>query len=383
MTMGSLGSTRARSRWAPLALLVAIVLPLGACSSTSSTPSPTAATPTANAATTATATGAVPTTVPTAVETSSSAGDSPQGANFCSGMNIVFFPGGTQGGGFETVVYNGAKAAEAAFGPTVTYQWSDWDPGKMISQFQEAMATHPDGIAVMGHPGDDAFDPLIDQAESQGILVTVMNTELPTAEAKYASNGMGYVGAVLHDAGAALANEAIKRGGLQAGDKVFVWGLAAQPGRGERTKGITDALTAAGMNVIYLEIDDATNADPSAGVPTFTGMASANPDLKAIFIDHGNLTSTIPTYMQAANMAPGSVYAAGFDLSPATIQGIKDGYVSLVIDQQQYLQGFEAVEQLCLTHTYGFSGLFINTGGGFVDKDNVDVIAPLVEQQIR
>ncbi len=40
---------------------------------------------------------------------------------------------------------------------------------------------------------------------------------------------------------------------------------------------------------------------------------------------------------------------AGFDASPATVQGIKDGYINLVIDQQQYLQGFVAVEQLCLT----------------------------------
>ena len=93
-------------------------------------------------------------------------------------MKIIFFPGGTPGGGFETVVYNGAKAAQAAFGPDVTYQWSDWDPLKMITQFEQAVATKPDGIAVMGHPGDDAFDPLIDDAESQGILVTVMNTEL-------------------------------------------------------------------------------------------------------------------------------------------------------------------------------------------------------------
>ena len=177
--------------------------------------------------------------------------------------------------------------------------------------------------------------------------------------------------------------EAIARGGLKSGDKVFVWGLAAQPGRGERTNGITDALDAAGMKVVYQEIDDATNADPSAGVPVFTGMASANPDLKAIFIDHGNLTSTIPTFMQAANLAAGSVYAAGFDLSAATIQGIKDGYVNLVIDQQQYLQGFEAVEQLCLTHAYGFSGLFINTGGGLSTRATSTWIAPLVEQQIR
>jgi simple sugar transport system substrate-binding protein len=87
--------------------------------------------------------------------------------------------------------------------------------------------------------------------------------------------------------------------------------------------------------------------------------------------------------MKAANLAAGSIYAAGFDLSPATVQGVKDGYVNLVIDQQQYLQGFMAVEQLCLSKKYGFSGLFVNTGGGFVDKTNIDAIAPLVTQQIR
>ena len=32
-----------------------------------------------------------------------------QDGKFCSGTNIVFFPGGTEGGGFETVVYNGAS----------------------------------------------------------------------------------------------------------------------------------------------------------------------------------------------------------------------------------------------------------------------------------
>ncbi len=310
-------------------------------------------------------------------------GGAPATGQFCTGVKLVFFPGGTPGGGFETVVYNGAQAAQAAFGPEITYQWSDWDPSKMITQFQQALATKPDGIAIMGHPGDDAFDPLIKQAEDQGILVTAMNTELQNVEAQYATAGFGYVGAVLHDAGAALANEAISRGGLKSGDRAMVWGLKSQPGRGERTQGILDALQEAGLTVDYLEIDDATNKDPANGTGVFTGYTSAHPDVKAMFIDHGNLTSTIPTYMKAANLAAGSVYMAGFDASAATVQGIKDGYISLVIDQQQYLQGFLAVEQLCLTKKYGFSGLFVNTGGGFIDKSNVDFLAPLVEQQIR
>src|SRR5665647_2362189 len=154
-----------------------------------------------------------------------SGGGAAPAAQFCSGMKITFFPGGTAGGSFETVVYNGAKAAQAALGPDVSYQWSNWDPNTMITQFQQAVATKPDGIAVMGHPGDASFDPLIDDAIKQGIAITVMNTELPKAEAAHA---LGYTGAVLHDAGASLANEAIKRGNLKSGDA-----LAAATGAAE------------------------------------------------------------------------------------------------------------------------------------------------------
>ena len=360
-------------QWRLPALAFAVLLVVSACNSSSS-PSPAASAAGASTAPVAAASASP------AASAAGSASAAPVVGQFCTGMKITFFPGGTAGGSFETVVYNGAKAAQAAFGPDVSYQWSNWDPATMITQFQQAVATKPDGIAVMGHPGDASFDSLIDDAVTQGIAITVMNTELPKAEAAHA---LGYTGAVLHDAGASLANEAIKRGNLKSGDEVFVWGLAAQPGRGERTNGITDALKAAGLTVDYYEIDTATNADPNAGTATFTGYVASHPKVKAIFIDHGNLTSAIPTFMKAANLAAGSVYAAGFDMSPATVQGIKDGYVSLVIDQQEWLQGFFGVEQLCLEKKFGFGGLFINTGAGFVDKSNIDAVGPLVTQQIR
>ncbi len=126
--------------------------------------------------------------VPAAVGTSAAVAAQDDG-KFCEGTNIIFFPGGTQGGPFETVVANGAKAAELAFGPSVQYVWSDWLPENMITQFGEAVATNPDGIAVMGHPGDDAFKPLIDDAVANGIVVTVMNTELAESQAAHMTDG--------------------------------------------------------------------------------------------------------------------------------------------------------------------------------------------------
>jgi simple sugar transport system substrate-binding protein len=302
---------------------------------------------------------------------------------WCAGTNIVFFPGGAPGGSFETVVYNGALAAAADLGPNVEYVWSDWNPEKMITQFSEAMATKPDGIAVMGHPGDEAFGPLVDEAEAQGIIVTSMNTQLTVNQSKYASNGFGYVGAILYDAGYALGKESVARAGLMSGDKAFVWGLLAQAGRGERTKGIVDALEAAGVEVIYQEIDDATNKDASAGVPVFVGVMSANPDIKLVVTDHGNLTGTQQTFFESAGLKPDGVFGAGFDLSSATVEAIRGGWTDLVIDQQQWLQGYLAVLQICLTHNYAFTGLQIDTGAGFAHKDNIELLAGLVEKQIR
>ena len=76
--------------WRLPALLVVLAMVVGACSSAATSPG-----------------------------SSSGASGAPAAAQFCKGMKIVFFPGGTPGGGFETVVYNGAKAAAGgSSGPT-------------------------------------------------------------------------------------------------------------------------------------------------------------------------------------------------------------------------------------------------------------------------
>ena len=72
----------------------------------------------------------------------------------------------------------------------------------------------------------------------------------------------------------------------------MVWGLLSQPTRGERTQGAKEALEEAGLTVDYLEIDDATNSDPAAGVATFTAYVTANPEVKLMGTDLGALTAT-------------------------------------------------------------------------------------------
>jgi simple sugar transport system substrate-binding protein len=305
-------------------------------------------------------------------------------AKWCQGVKIAAFPGGPQGGVFANNVYNGFKQAELDLGPTVTYYFSDWDPNKMLTQIQQALATKVDGIATYGFGGEPATAPMVDQAFAQGTIFTTLNTSLPDSEKKYSAKGFGYVGAPNYSAGFALGAEAAKRAGLKAGDSVFVWGLKGQGGdRGQRTVGVIDAFTKAGAKVIYQEIDSATNADPNAGTATFVGVMGANPGVKIVVTDHGGLTSNVGVYARAASLKPGQVYFAGFDMSPNTAQAVKEGFQNLVIDQQPFLQGYLPILNICLTKKYGFAGFDVNTAGAFVDSTNVDAVAPLAAKEIR
>lgn len=299
------------------------------------------------------------------------------------GINIVFFPGGSEGGPFASVVYRGAKAAEEDLGCKVDYVWSGWLPDKMVAQFKDAIAKKPDGIAIMGHPGVAAYAPLVDEAEAKGIIVTSQNTTLPAIEEKYKAQGFGYVGQELYPSGVMLAKGAAQRAGLKKGDRAMVWGLLGQETRGLRTKGCVDALKEMGMTVDYLEISDAVNSDASLGTPIISSYIATHPDVKLLIADHGALTATLGTYLNAARKKPGEIYTAGFDLSAATATAIKEGWVGCVLDQQPWLQGYLPILQICLARKYGFAGLHIDTGAAIIDKTNIDFVAPLAAKGIR
>jgi simple sugar transport system substrate-binding protein len=308
---------------------------------------------------------------------------SPFAGKWCAGQKIVFYPGGPVGGPFAVNVYNGAKQAAADLGANVQYVWSNWDPETMVKQFKSAIATHPAGIAVMGHPGDAALKPWVDQAEAKGIIVTSQNTELPTLFKKYQSSGFGYVGQNLYNSGYLLGQSAVSQLHLKAGDRAMVWGLLSQPTRGLRTKGVIDALKKAGLKVDYIEINSQTNADATAGVPTFTAYVSSHPDVKLVVTDHGGLTATAETYLKAAHKGPNDIGLAGFDMNPATVKAIQGGWVDLVLDQQEWLQGYMPILQVCLTKVYKFAGLYIDTGSGIINKSNIGPLVPLVNKLIR
>ncbi len=290
--------------------------------------------------------------------------------------------GGNQGDPSTLARTNGAKAAAEALGITLIEQYSGWDPQTMIEQFKEALAAKPDGIVIMGHPGEDAFEALVDEAISEGIIVTSGNNPLPNLEAKYQTQGFGYAGADLY-AGGYLTGTQMVAAGLQAGDEAVVYDIWHQEGRSISSQGVYDALEDAGLEVEKLDVSDEVDSEASLAIPILTAHLEANPDLKAIGTQHGNITANLSAVLEAAGKEPGDVIVGGIDLSPATIDGIEKGYISVSFDQVLYLQGYFPILQIYMTHNYLIPGLHINTGVGAVTPENIDEIAPLIEEGIR
>ncbi|HEX3053797.1 MAG TPA: substrate-binding domain-containing protein [Aggregatilineaceae bacterium] len=290
--------------------------------------------------------------------------------------------GGTEGDASTLARTNGARAAAEALGIELHEQYSGWDPQVMIDQFNEALAADPDGIVIMGHPGEDALGPLVDEAISRGIIVTSGNNPLPNIEAKYQSVGFGYAGADLYQGGY-LTGKAMVAAGLEAGEEAVIYDIWHNEGRSVSSQGMYDALTEAGLTVEKLDVSDEVDSDASLAFPVLTAYIESHPNLRALGTQHGNITANMMSVLQAEGLAPGDIIVGGIDLSPATIEGIQSGYISVSFDQVLYLQGYLPIQQIWLTKNYLIPGLHINTGVGTVTPENIAVIAPLIEQGIR
>jgi simple sugar transport system substrate-binding protein len=301
------------------------------------------------------------------------------------GKDLIIYAqmGGNSGDPSTLPRENGAKTAEAFWGCKVNYQYSSWQPDVIIAQFKEAMAANPDGIVIMGHPGVDAFKPLVDEAREMGIIVTSNNTPLTEIEAQHKAAGFGYVGMDLFESGYLLAKSLAEYSGLKEGDQVFLYGLMAQPERGKMERGSKQAWEDLGLKVDYVEITPEVDQDATLAIPVITGSLSANPDCKAIIASHGNVTSVMEEALKAAGRGPDEVAVGGYDLSARTVASLQSRYLDHVLDQQLYLQGYIPIEQICLTKLYGFAGLNMNTGAGVVTPETIDQLIPLIDAGIR
>lgn len=295
-----------------------------------------------------------------------------------AGMTIYMQMGGNPGDTATLARELGARDAAKALGVKLVEQHAGWNPQTMLTQANEALAAQPDAIIIMGHPGTSAFTPFLQKAKEAGIIVVDNNNALP-------GTGVSYFGLDNFGAGKNLAQATIDNGKLKEGDKVVIYGafIEGAPSN-DVAKGTMEVLDANKIAYDKVQWSNEAVADPSLAVPVLVAYLQANPDVKGIIVPgHGGVTAVLGKVLEQAGKKPGEIQATGFDISAPAIQGVKDGYITVILDQQPYLQGFFPVTAAVLEKKYGLAGLNLNTGGGFVTKDNVDQIAALVQTGIR
>jgi len=300
-----------------------------------------------------------------------------------AGLTMYMQMGGNPGDGATLARQTGAGQAAKALGVTLNEQFSAWAPETMINQFKEAVAAKPNCIEIMGHPGSAAFHDIVKQAVDQGIVVTVGNSPMTDLQKEFGTNGMGYAGEDLYEGGALTAQNMLDRGKLKAGDEAMVYGVFSQAERGKSEKGLADTLEKAGLKVDRLEITQEVNSDTSLGVPILVSYIQSHPNLKAIGTQHGGVTGQMAEVLQKAGKKPGEIIVGGIDLGPATIDGLKSGYITATLDQLLYLQGFMPVVQCVMTAKYKMPGLTLNTAAGVVTPETIGGLVELIDKGIR
>lgn len=278
---------------------------------------------------------------------------------------------------FWAVVKQGMIDAVAVYGCKAEIDLAGSDLANQQKKFQEAVASKPNGIAVVIND-DEAWDKPVEDALAAGIPVIGINNDDTKGPA--GNKRLCYIGQSERRAGYMLGLKVFGDGKAAGVDMAAAKvGFAAEVPTAAyaqvRSAGIKDAMAEFGITS-ELDIIDGGGIEMTTNEQRITAYLLANPDTNFMFGAGGICTDRLTTSLKNAGKNPGDVWAGGFDAAPGTVEGLKTDYLTASIDQQQYLQGYFAVSVLVLNNKYGLTPN-IDTGGYLITKDNLGLIEEL------
>ncbi|KIF02937.1 sugar ABC transporter substrate-binding protein [Streptomyces sp. RSD-27] len=243
---------------------------------------------------------------------------------------------------FWDIVQKGAK--EAAAKDNINFVYSHDDQAQQQAQFvQNAIDQKVDGIIVsLAKP--EALKDVVGKAVKAGIPVVTVNS----GSAQSAAYGaLTHIGQDEGIAGEAVGTEMTKRGLKKA---VCVLHEQGNVGHEQRCAGAKKTFGGS-MENLYVE---GTNM-PSVQAAVQAKL-QADPSIDGILTLGAPFA---PTAVKAKEAAGSKAEVDTFDLNESVARDLKSGALGFAVDQQPYLQGYEAVDLLWL-HRYNGDVL----GGG-------------------
>lgn len=265
-----------------------------------------------------------------------SSANSSNGDAAATTMRVALVTHSAPGDTFWDIVRTGAEAAAERDGVELLYS-ADPDGARQAQLIDQAVEQKVDGIVVTLAKADAVADS-VTAAVDAGIPVISINS------GEDAWQGLGvlaHIGQNEDVAGEAAGTALNERGAKRA---VCVIHEQGNVGHEARCAGLAKTFTGT-SEVLYVNGADMTNVASTIGAKLQT-----NRDIDAV------VTLGAPFAMAAVaeiNETGSDALLATFDLSGDAVAALGDGRINFIIDQQPYLQGYEAVDNLWLYTTNG------------------------------
>ncbi len=284
-------------------------------------------------------------------------------------QEIVVVSHGQANDAFWNVVKNGVEQAGKDVGVNVEYRAPEtFDMVAMSQLIDAAVNQEPDGL-IVSIPDADALGPSIERAVAAGIPVISINSG---AEVAKALGALLHVGQDEYDAGKAAGEALASMGGSNA---ICVNHEVGNVSLDLRCEGFAEGF---GGNVTVLP----TSNDPSEIESKVAAALAADESVDTVMA-LGASSAGEPA-VAAAKASGRDVNVASFDLSANFLQSVVDGDAAFAIDQQQYLQGYLAVNFMGLHAKYGLMpGGDVPSGPNLVTAEKAGQVIELSSQGIR
>ncbi|OIJ86727.1 sugar ABC transporter substrate-binding protein [Streptomyces colonosanans] len=270
---------------------------------------------------------------------------------------------------FWDIVQSGAK--QAAVKDNINFLYSHSAEAQQQAQLVDAAVDQKvDGIIVtLAKP--DAMKAAIARAEKAGIPVVTVNSG--SAESK-AFGALTHIGQDETIAGEAVGDELNKRGRKKA---LCVLHEQGNVGHEQRCAGVKKAFHGSVQN-LYVNGTNMPDVQSSIGAKLQSDKSiDTVVTLGAPFAD---------TAVKARSDAGSKAEIDTFDLNAKVAGKLKDGTLGFAVDQQPWLQGYEAVDQIWLykynANTIG-GGKPVLTGPQIVTKDQAATLEKYANRGTR
>jgi len=276
-------------------------------------------------------------------------------------ITVAMVTHGAPGDTFWDIIRKGAQAAAAKDNVDLKYS-ADPDSGKQATLIQSAIDSKVDGIAVT-LPDPPALAPAVRKAIAAGIPVIAFNAGIT----KYSDSGaLAYFGSDESVAG--------QTGGQRAAEDGFKHVLCVVQEQGQvqleaRCDGVKSTFTGQ-YDKLYVNGRDLPSVKS-----TIAAKLKQDPSIDFI------VTLGAPIALNAIDASKdngGTAKVGTFDFNPQIPPKIKSGDLAWAIDQQPFLQGYQAIDAIWLYKNNGNvlgGGKATLTGPYLVDKNNVDFVA--------